>query len=152
MRGLLRIASSIALTAAAMVLLGSVFVATSLVEYVSQSANTAPWLVEALEESGLARHVVPTLVLFLVGWLAYRHAPVTRPTPAHAALGAAVFATGTHLAVVAQAKGVGALIENDVFYGSLVGVVTFVGWTWLVAALLLLGAEIVAVLEGAREG
>jgi YihY family inner membrane protein len=150
-RGLMRAAASILLTAAAMVLLGLVFVTSSLVQYVSRSADTAPWLAEALAGTGLVRHVVPTLALFIVGWLAYRHAPVRRPTAVHAALGAAVFATGTHLAVVVQAKGVGALIENDLVYGSFVGVVTFVAWTWLVAALLLLGAEIVAVLEGARE-
>jgi len=150
-RGLMRAAASILLTAAAMILLGLVFVTSSVVQYISRAAATAPWLAEALAGTLVVRHVVPTVALFVVGWLAYRHAPRRRPTRAHAALGAAVFATGTHLAVVAQAAGVGALVENDVVYGSFVGVVTFVAWTWLVAALLLWGAEIVAVLEGARE-
>jgi membrane protein len=138
---------------AMIVLVGAAFLASIVVTAVIEYLRHAPALFPAVREqllSAVSVYLVPFLVVLLVCFLIYYLVPNQQVGARSAAWGALFTGVLWEAAKHLFAWYVSASGSYSLVYGSLSALAALLVWTYYSAAVLLLGAEVAALLEKAR--
>jgi YihY family inner membrane protein len=150
--GLLLRVRALALTIVVLAAMAGIFVAKNVAVYVTLAHFPgAGTLAPVVTQPFVLRLLLPGLV---VGWLVYvvlRRVSRDQVERRHAALGAVVFAVGHDLALLAASRLTLDIARQDLLFGSFVGVTWLMVWAYWVSFLLLVTAEVVAMVGGARD-
>jgi membrane protein len=99
----------------------------------------------------IVRWPVVFAILVAAAFFVYRIGPNMKPSWRPALAGAAVFASGWLVATFLFAQYVGRVADYGATYGALGGVIVLMIWLYLTGLILLVGAEVVAIMVGRTE-
>ena len=139
----LTVAGSIGIVIAFVTIVGGAFLTE---EIASQVGLGAAW-----GTLSIVRWPVVFAILVVAAAMIYRIGPNLQPSWRAALTGAAIFALGWLVATFAFAQYVTRVADYGATYGALGGVIVLMVWLYLTGLILLVGAEVVAILVGRAE-
>jgi membrane protein len=139
----LTIAGSIGVVVAFVTVVGGAFLTD---EFADRVGLGAAW-----GTLSIIRWPIVFAILVVAAAIVYRVGPNLQPSWRAALTGAAVFAVGWIVATFAFAQYVTRVADYGATYGALGGVIVLMVWLYLTGLILLVGAEVVAILVGRAE-
>jgi membrane protein len=140
----LTVAGSIGIVIAFVTIVGGAFLTEEIVSRVGLAG--AAWTTFSI-----IRWPIVFAILVAAAAVVYRVGPNMKPSWRAALSGAAIFAVGWLVATFAFAQYVTRVADYGATYGALGGVIVLMTWLYVTGLILLIGAEVVAILVGRTE-